>query len=325
MEASDRGMVDVERFDLEPDRPILHGMIDHLDVSKLKLLKTNEEKVPYMLPIVGIDTISDRSKASMLEIGETITTWPQLASAVTYGGGITADVCRRMLLGYYKGSGRFYVDVEEIINDPQPQRQLITKPEIPVATPPVSASELRHLINTHPKRKVLSRDEIYKLTGQAVLAPSGGNAQPWIWLYNDGTLFLFQDTARKSSLLDVHHTATDIALGAALENMVLATHASGHEIALRLFPDNNHSTLIAAIDFYEAAPEDVKVEAHASGNLASSIALRHTNRNIRPRVPIAGDKLQLLVNYARTIPGATLHIATDESALHSLGEIIARG
>ena len=51
MEASDRGTIDIERFDLEPDRPILHGYVAHLDISKLKGLKTNEEKLPYILPI----------------------------------------------------------------------------------------------------------------------------------------------------------------------------------------------------------------------------------------------------------------------------------
>ena len=28
METSDRGVLDVERFDLEPDRPLLHGRMD---------------------------------------------------------------------------------------------------------------------------------------------------------------------------------------------------------------------------------------------------------------------------------------------------------
>jgi hypothetical protein len=27
METSDRGVLDVERFDLEPDRPIFHGLL----------------------------------------------------------------------------------------------------------------------------------------------------------------------------------------------------------------------------------------------------------------------------------------------------------
>jgi molybdopterin/thiamine biosynthesis adenylyltransferase len=91
MEASDRGTTDIERFDLEPDRPILHGLIDHLDLEKAKKVKTNEEKIPYVLPMLGLDTTSDRMKASMLEIEQTITTWPQLASAVTLGGGIEAE------------------------------------------------------------------------------------------------------------------------------------------------------------------------------------------------------------------------------------------
>src|SRR6185369_17959861 len=62
METSDRGMVDVERFDLEPGRSILHGLIDHLDINKVKEAKTNEEKIPFLLPMVGIETISTRLK-----------------------------------------------------------------------------------------------------------------------------------------------------------------------------------------------------------------------------------------------------------------------
>lgn len=117
MEASDRGTVDVERFDLEPDRPILHGGVEHLDLNKLKDAKTYEEKLPFVNAIAGFDTFSVRMKQSLKEIGKTITTWPQLASAVTLGGGIAADVCRRINLNQYHDSGRYFVDVEEIICD----------------------------------------------------------------------------------------------------------------------------------------------------------------------------------------------------------------
>ena len=51
----------------------------------------------------------------MTEIGKTITTWPQLASAVVLGGAITTDITRRILLKQYQNSGRFYVDLEKII------------------------------------------------------------------------------------------------------------------------------------------------------------------------------------------------------------------
>jgi tRNA A37 threonylcarbamoyladenosine dehydratase len=123
MDTSDRGMVDVERFDLEPQRPILHGLIEHLDTSRLKGL-TNEEKIPFIFSMIGIESVSTRLKASMREVGQSIATWPQLASAVTLGGGVTTDVCRRILLDQFHASGRYYVDVETLIADggaPEPR------------------------------------------------------------------------------------------------------------------------------------------------------------------------------------------------------------
>lgn len=117
MDTSDRGMLDVERFDLEPDRPILHGLIDHLDIEKVAQLKTNEEKIPYVLAILNVETISKRMKESMREIRKTITTWPQLASSVVLGGGMSADVCRRILLNEFHDSGRYFIDLEELISD----------------------------------------------------------------------------------------------------------------------------------------------------------------------------------------------------------------
>lgn len=116
MDTNDRGMLDVERFDLEPARPILHGLADGLDPDTIEHL-TNQEKIPYILKMVGADTMSARLKASMLEVKKSINTWPQLASSVTLGGGVTTDVCRRILLDQFHDSGRYYVDLDEIIDN----------------------------------------------------------------------------------------------------------------------------------------------------------------------------------------------------------------
>jgi hypothetical protein len=124
MNSSDRGTTDIERFDLDPTLPILHGMIDHLDLALVKKAKTNEEKIPYMLAMLGPKTSSKRLMESMCEIKKRISTWPQLASGVVFGGGICADVCRRILLGLFTHSGRYFVDVEEQINDNQKQFKL---------------------------------------------------------------------------------------------------------------------------------------------------------------------------------------------------------
>lgn len=114
MDTSDRGLIDVERFDLEPDRPLLHGLLEGLDLAVVERPMTNEEKLPFMGRIVGLETISNRMRASLPELGKTILTWPQLASGVVLGGGLVGDVVRRILLGSMTWSGRWWVDVEEV-------------------------------------------------------------------------------------------------------------------------------------------------------------------------------------------------------------------
>lgn len=117
MDTSDRGMIDIERFDLEPNRPILHGLIDHLDIEKIKEAKTNQEKLPFVAAIIGLDTISQRLKDSLAEVGKSIVTWPQLASSVTLGGAVICDISRKILLDQLSVSGRFFVNVDEIIKE----------------------------------------------------------------------------------------------------------------------------------------------------------------------------------------------------------------
>jgi len=116
MDTSDRGMLDVERFDLEPNRPLLHGTIENVDPQNIKNLST-EDKIPVMLQMLGVENISLRAKASMIEVEQTINTWPQLASSVALGGAVGADVSRRILLDQYHDSGRYYIDLEELIAD----------------------------------------------------------------------------------------------------------------------------------------------------------------------------------------------------------------
>src|SRR6185437_4970612 len=113
---NDRGMLDVERFDLEPSRPILHGLVGDLDPQKLTSL-TNEEKIPIVLQMASAQNVSKRGKASMIEVGQSISTWPQVASSVVLGGAVTTDVTRRVLLGQFKSSERYYVDLDDIIGD----------------------------------------------------------------------------------------------------------------------------------------------------------------------------------------------------------------
>ena len=114
METSDRGMLDVERFDLEPDRPLFHGLVGDLDASRLAGLTTHE-KVPIVLKILGAETLSSRMAASLVDIDTTLKTWPQLGSAIAVGGALNAIAARHIALGGWTTSGRFHVDVEALL------------------------------------------------------------------------------------------------------------------------------------------------------------------------------------------------------------------
>jgi hypothetical protein len=117
MDTNDRGLLDIERFDLEPERPLFHGLAGELDPERLRGL-TMQEKIPYVMRIIDETSISPRLASSMPQIRRTICTWPQLASGVALGGALVADAARRLLLGQMSVSGRFYVDIETLVADP---------------------------------------------------------------------------------------------------------------------------------------------------------------------------------------------------------------
>ncbi|QNL52056.1 ThiF family adenylyltransferase [Olivibacter sp. SDN3] len=121
MDTNDMGMLDVERYDHEPDRPIFHGRLPQLDdgdvnelALKLKHLRA-EEKVPYLVDIIGMENVSAAMKVSLAEMNKTIVGWPQLASSVVLGGAMVTDVGRRILLGKHTSSGRYFIDFDELI------------------------------------------------------------------------------------------------------------------------------------------------------------------------------------------------------------------
>lgn len=313
MEASDRGLVDVERFDLEPERPILHGMVGDLDPDKLKTLKTNEDKIPYMLAIVGADTISTRAKASMLEIGETINTWPQLASAVTLGGGITADVVRRIFTGSYTESGRYYMDVESIIgNKNGTPEKAVKEKEIANASTPDFGPEPKDTGGAPIAGAIIK-----KIGEAACHAPSGGNLQPWRWSYANNTLQLKHDETLISSFLDHNYIASYVALGASLENAVLMAAHQGLRAETTYFPNPERKDITASIIFQkenDLEKDDLLLGKH--------IFDRETNRNLENAKELTPEHKDFLKSIASK-NGSELVLIDDADAKKAISDVIA--
>lgn len=114
MDTNDRGMIDIERFDLEPERPLFHGLVEENELNSAGSLPP-QQRIAMLMRLVSFENTSNRLKASMNEIGKSIRTWPQLASSVQAGAGNACELTRKILLGEPVPSGRFYIDTEDII------------------------------------------------------------------------------------------------------------------------------------------------------------------------------------------------------------------
>lgn len=115
MDTSDRGMLDIERFDLDPELPIFNGKLRGFGKESEVLDNFDKKQKQILGAILDFERLSDRAKESIGEIGKSITNWPQLASSVIMGGGICTHLSREILLGNQIKSGRFYVDLDEIV------------------------------------------------------------------------------------------------------------------------------------------------------------------------------------------------------------------
>jgi nitroreductase len=329
MDTSDRGLIDVERFDLEPERPLLHGLIGNPDPTQLKHLST-EEKISFMFSLLGLETLSRRAKASMIEIEQSIETWPQLASSVVLGGAMAADVCRRIALGHYKESGRYFVDLEELVSDRKPMHQQETTTERSTLFSHTSESLPREQMRTlveqagslqAEERLLLRQQQVQQLVEAAILAPSAGNSQPWQWVYCNGTLFLLHDLERSALLRDYEPYAPLVALGAALENLILQAHAQGIEVSVRHFPLGDEAPLIAAFDFLPPGTSR-PVEPHVCDELVAVIPARHTNRKSGPRTLLPHDVITQIRQAAESVQGAAFFSVEHPNELLELGQIV---
>lgn len=309
MDTCDRGLIDVERFDREPDRPIFHGLAEDVDPESLRGL-TTEEKVPTVMKILEGEKLSARAVASIVEIGETISSWPQLASGVMLGGAVAADVVRRIALGTFRDSGRFRVDLDEIVCD-----QEARVAQLPDAVTQSSSVEVR----TPPPTEGERDETIASLIRLATSAPSGGNNQPWRWEPTEQGVLLHHDAARSASFLDFDGGAAMMALGAAAESFVLAAHQQGLSVEVVPFPgaDRNTVALLRMPGLHD--------EAHDHDALAEHLAERCTNRKLGTRRPLAASTRQALHEAVNATPGARLQLLEEAGELDAIGDVLGRG
>lgn len=115
METSDRGTLDVERYDLDPNLGILHGRFTDQEVENL--LDNNAWSPEITSKFMAPNELSKEMLISLKEMGKTISRWPQTGSEVTMGAGVAAAVVRKILLGDSNIYGRKFIDIDELYMD----------------------------------------------------------------------------------------------------------------------------------------------------------------------------------------------------------------
>lgn len=321
METNDRGMIDIERYDLNKDYPVLHGLTGDINFLQLQNL-TAEQKVPMMLRMIGLDSLSSRAKVTLIELGQTLVTWPQLASSVMLGSGIATEVARRILLNHLSVSGRFYIDTNGIIkNEPDSPPSYI-----PPTIKGLSVDEMRQVsekVEAANSNNIFSPslDIINKIVADAGTAPSSGNDQPWKWFYKNGRLFLFHELSRSFSFGDYRNMASYTSLGASLENLVLSANNSGLKTIVDLFPLKENNSCVAVVNFPNK--ENSHGEEGDNSYLYDYIKARCTNRKVTKNEPAPTEVLEQLSNVTESIKGAKVLFETNQKTLREIGAIIS--
>ena len=162
----------------------------------------------------------------------------------------------------------------------------------------------------------LSVEEATQLVEIATTAPSGGNIQPWRWAYHQQSLLLFNAFDLNHTFLGCDNLPSYIALGAALENVVLQAARMGLETKYELFPLKETPELVAAISFFKTNTPLPRLY------LADGMGERLTNRKLGERRNIGTETLEKLIKTARQDEGTDLRFFTGDDELETIAELL---
>lgn len=301
METNDRGLFDVERFDLEPDRPIFHGLLDGVDAAHLVDLNI-EEKTRYLLKILKPGELSVGAAASMIEVNRTITNWPQLGSETLLGASTVAAAVRRFGSSTPLPSGRIRIDLDAFLDE--------LDPDAVVAGAPADRDGAQDAC-ADPAAEVPA-DPSEAIVDAARRGPSGGNTQPWLIAADNGRVRIQLSTARTSTL-DLAYRGSLVAVGAAAFNAQVA--AAKHHVLGGVTVDVESA--IPSVELTLSPGEDTDLAA-----LYPAMIRRMSNRTQGSRAAVSASVADRLATAARR-EGGRLHLITEENRLNRLATVLA--
>lgn len=115
-------LLDIERYDLSENLPILHGILPEQVIKEIlsnKKMTRQETGAIIGRYFVDLNNVPVRMIESLMEVGKTLPSWPQLGGAAVLSGLYTSYAAKKILLGQKLNSGRFLMGPEAQLN-PEP-------------------------------------------------------------------------------------------------------------------------------------------------------------------------------------------------------------
>jgi hypothetical protein len=113
--ADERGFLSVEPYAHAPQLEAFHGLCAEPQKARNEYATAIDFWRGLCEWLGGWAGISERSRASLLRVGDTLCGYPQLASEARFAAGMVGHVARRLLLGDPLAPFRGQIDLDEIL------------------------------------------------------------------------------------------------------------------------------------------------------------------------------------------------------------------
>ena len=249
-----------------------------------------------------------------MEVGDTVTGWPQLGSEVTLGAATAAAAVRRLGLTGDLPSGRVRFDVEEVLSAIGPVA-LAPDGDADMDVDVHNGFSTSFALTAVELQSPGVTDPIEAIVDAARWAPSGGNIQPWRFEADASQIRMYL-VPERTTTMDVRHRASYVAIGAALFNARVAAASLKNLGECQLFPEGSPSHHVATLLMGESTDHEI-------APLVSRVRTRVANRKLGDTEPIDIEILKLL---SRGVDreGASLRLAVTRPGIEALAEVLAQ-
>jgi hypothetical protein len=112
-------IVDIERFDLEPNLPLLNGYLKENVIERISKVSSTtpfQEKINMARDFIGKEFLTDRLNQSFDLVGKRLASIPQISESSFLRGAVLCYFAREIALGGKVSSGRYFLNFDTMLS-----------------------------------------------------------------------------------------------------------------------------------------------------------------------------------------------------------------